>query len=99
VYFLADAFLLDQLKTAALRKFVDLLAKLWLSESLVECVVEVFRNTIKGDGMRTAVVRIVIEHRHELLSNPAFEHLISEGGDFAVEITGALVQTTAPMSF
>jgi hypothetical protein len=49
--------------------------------------------------MRTAVVRIVIEHRHELLSNPAFEHLISEGGDFAVEITGALVQTTAPMSF
>jgi hypothetical protein len=60
----------------------------------VGCIVEVFSNTISGDAMRAALVRSIIEHRKELLGKSAFEHLISDGGDFAVEMTRALVQTT-----
>lgn len=56
---------------------------------------EVYENTSSTDSMRDAVVSIVVEHREELLRKPAYEALMSDGGDFAVDLVIALIHASA----
>lgn len=74
-----------------------MLEKLWVSEGLVECINEVYDNTSGTDDMRDAVIRIVVKHREELLRKPAYETLLSNGGDFAVDLVAALVHASAEL--
>lgn len=95
MYFLADSLFLVDLQDLALDKFVDTLSKLWMSEGLVDCITEVYNNTPDDSALRTAVVEIVVKHRKDLLRKPAYEALLSNGGDFAVDLVTALVYDNA----
>lgn len=66
-----------------------------MSEGLVACVNEVYENTSGADAMRDAVVSIIVKHREELLQKPAYEALLLNGGDFAVDLVTALVHASA----
>lgn len=77
-----------------MKKFQDTLARLWVSERLVECITEVFENTLPEDhGLRNAVVRTVAQHRDELLCKRAFQSLLHQGGDFAVDLMQILAKS------
>ena len=76
MYFLADLLTLDDLKTLALNKFISDLKRLWVSEGLVDCIVEIYNNTCGANDLKAAIVRALIEHRKELLHKPAFEALL-----------------------
>jgi hypothetical protein len=67
------------------------LAKLWVSEGLVECITEVYENTLPEDDCpRMAVGRTVTQHHQELLSKRAFQYLLHQGGDLAIDLTQIL---------
>lgn len=92
VYFLADSFFLDELKTLAQEKFMRKLDELWVSEGFTACVAEIYANTIPetGSGIRSAVINISVNHIDELLLRTTFVALVDGGGDFAVELLRAL---------
>ena len=84
---MANHFYLDELKTLALKKFQDTLTRLWVSERLVECIVEIYENTLEEPGgLREVVTRTVAQHREELLCKQAFQSLLHQGGDFVVDL-------------
>lgn len=66
-----------------------------MSEGLVECIMEVYNNTSGASDLRTAVIDTVVKHRQDLLGKPAYEALLSNGGDFAVDLVAALVHANA----
>ena len=72
-----------------------MLEKLWVSEGLVECISEIYNRTSGTDDIRNAVVSVVVKHREELLRMPAYGALLSDGGDFAVDLVAALVHECA----
>ena len=93
MYYLANFFALEELKSLALKKFSDLLERLWVSERFVDCITDVFENTLpEDDGLRKVVVRTVAQHRWELLQKRVFQNLLHQGGDFAVDLTQILAR-------
>lgn len=92
VYFLADSFFLDELKTLAQEKFMRKLDEIWVSEGFTGCVAEIYTKTTleTGSGIRSAVINISVNHTNELLLRTTFVALIDGGGDFAVELLRAL---------
>ena len=92
MYYLANFFALEELKTLALKKFSGLLERLWFSERFVDCITDVFENTLPEDGLRKAVVRTAAQHRRELLQKRAFQNLLHQGGDFAVDLMQILAE-------
>ncbi|KAI0977244.1 BTB/POZ domain-containing protein [Xylaria arbuscula] len=91
VYVTADFFMLDDLKQQALERFKSKLDILWVSELFVDCIREVYASTTPSDnGLRGAVVKTAQRHLVELWKRKAYRDLLSEGGDFVVDLMGTL---------
>ncbi|KAI0173168.1 BTB/POZ domain-containing protein [Hypoxylon sp. FL1284] len=87
VYTTADFFLMDELKAYALERFKSKLQRLWVSELFVDCIREVYSSTSESDkGLRDAVAQAAKEHSSDLWLKKAFQTLVREVGDFAVDL-------------
>jgi hypothetical protein len=94
VYTLADMFQMGQLKEQALQKFQSKLEQLWVSNTFIDCVREVYGTTNSSDQkIRDTVVKIAVEHIDELWKRQQFHSLVREAGDFAVDIIGEFLET------
>ncbi|KAH9205214.1 hypothetical protein DL95DRAFT_528942 [Leptodontidium sp. 2 PMI_412] len=71
-----------------LRVFERQLEQHWISDTLPDCVREVYSttNNVDSNGMRIAVVNAVAAHKEELVQKRPFQDLIREVGDFAVDL-------------
>ena len=79
-------FFLKDLKAFALEKLKQKLKSLWMSDSFLECIQEVYTSTYEHDhAMRSVVVNAAANHVHELVSKRAFQDLLRDGGDFVVD--------------
>ncbi|KAF2187347.1 hypothetical protein K469DRAFT_570324, partial [Zopfia rhizophila CBS 207.26] len=97
VYALADMFFLEDLKALALKKFQQKSRDLWMSDSVPECIREVYKSTYEQDrGIRSAVVEVAASHVHDLSNKGIFKNLVREGGDFVVDYFENLRQTMKP---
>lgn len=73
VYVLADYFQIDGLKALALKRFKGKLNDFWKSDTLVDCISEVYNTTRDDDvAMREAVVDAVKSNLKELWKSKAF---------------------------
>ncbi|KAI0547055.1 BTB/POZ domain-containing protein [Xylaria curta] len=89
VYVTAEFFMLDNLKQLALGRFRSKLKKLWVSELLFDCIREIYASTTPLEvGLRNAVVEVVAARRNDLWEKVAFQNLLHDGGDFAVDLLG-----------
>ncbi|KAI3339743.1 BTB/POZ domain-containing protein [Ustulina deusta] len=89
VYVTAEFFMLDDLKQHALQRFTSKLESLWVSELFVDCIREIYASTTTTEhGLRGAVVEAARSHRTQLWEKRAFRDLLSEGGDFVVDLMG-----------
>ncbi|KAL7622552.1 hypothetical protein AAE478_008059 [Parahypoxylon ruwenzoriense] len=100
VYVTADFFLLDELKAYALKRFKSKLQKLWVNKSLMDCIREIYSSTNESEvELRNAVVKVAKEHLNDLWPNKAFQALVREGGNFAVDFVGQFyIATVLPFS-
>jgi len=71
-------------------KFKNKLSRNWDKEQFPACVREVYAVTSDSDPMRSAVTKAAIEHRKELLDEQAFLDLVSDEGEFVVDLFKAL---------
>jgi hypothetical protein len=77
---------MDDLKALALEKFQSLLDDLWMSDTFVDCIREIYSTTYKKDDqMRETVLGVAHEHFRQLWSKVKFRDLVRENGDFAVD--------------
>ena len=69
VYAFADIFRIENLKTLSCHKFEQQLQQHWISDTLVDCIREVYltSNDIKSATTRRAVVNIVSSNRRDLI--------------------------------
>jgi hypothetical protein len=97
VYALADEFLMDDLKTLALQRFKLVLHGLWISDTFVDCIQEIYSTTYGADDkLRQMVVHTAQEHLKELWKKTRFQDLVRENGDFAVDLVGRLSTIPCP---
>ena len=90
VYALAEYFDVNSLKGHALQIFKTKVHELWLSESFVDCIREVYSTTNDSECMmRKSVVETARAHLQQLMRGTPFQDLISEGGDFVVDLMKA----------
>lgn len=95
VYALADYFFMTALKEYAFKRFQAKIQKLWISETFVDCIREVYRTTNDDDKrMRDAVVQVARTNVNQLWSNKRFQDLVQENGKFAVDLTATLIEGT-----
>ncbi|KAI0859613.1 BTB/POZ domain-containing protein [Xylaria cubensis] len=89
VYVTAEFFMLDNLKQLALERFRSKLEELWVSELLFDCIREIYASTTPLEvGLRNAVVEVAAVRRNDLWGKVAFQNLLHDGGDFAVDLLG-----------
>lgn len=89
VYFAAEFFMIDNLKQLALERFKSKLGPDWVCDELVACIREIYKNTTESEtGLRRAVVEAAHKSGPELWQKKEFRDLVSEGGDFAVDMMG-----------
>ncbi|EGR52930.1 uncharacterized protein TRIREDRAFT_102952 [Trichoderma reesei QM6a] len=91
VYQLADYFRVEGLREYALHNFESKIKHLWVSESFVDCIREVYGATDLGYEMRKAILQVVRGHLGELWEKKAFRLLVREGGDFPMEIISGFI--------
>lgn len=90
VYYLAQIFLLEDLKEIALSKLKHRLKVSWQSEIFPVCVEEVYAVTGCPSSMRLAVAQIAAGHEKELQKEETFLDLLHAGGNFVVDFYVAL---------
>ncbi|KAH7360792.1 BTB/POZ protein [Rhexocercosporidium sp. MPI-PUGE-AT-0058] len=88
VFALADMLRIDELKLIACKKFERQLEQHWISDTLPDCVREVYSttNSVDSNSIRIAVVNTVASHKEDLVQKGPFQDLIREVGDFAVDL-------------
>jgi hypothetical protein len=79
-------FRMEDLKSLACSKFELQLKEHWISDTLADCIREVYSTTIDDATTRKALVKIVASHDKELVQKQQFKELIREVGDFAVDL-------------
>jgi hypothetical protein len=92
VYALADMFRMEDLKSLAYGKFETQLQQHWISDTLVDCIREVYLTSTESGppSIRKAVVKIASLHMKVLIQKWSFQELIREVGDFAVDLVLAM---------
>ncbi|OAQ69694.1 BTB/POZ fold domain-containing protein [Pochonia chlamydosporia 170] len=91
VYQLADYFGVQTLKDYSLGKLRLKVQELWVSETFVDCIRDVYQSTIDPDcEMRKIVVDTAWSHFKSLWGKKPFRELVREGGDFAVDLMGKI---------
>ncbi|RWA03667.1 hypothetical protein EKO27_g11439 [Xylaria grammica] len=92
VYATAEFFMLDEVKSMALKRFRETIKHFRFSELLVDCIREVYASTTQPkDGLRSAAADIAHAYRSTLWERKAFQDLVYEGGDFAVALMGRCI--------
>ncbi|KAI8626743.1 BTB/POZ domain-containing protein [Xylariaceae sp. FL1651] len=92
VYALADMFLMENLQKHALKKFESTIREQWVHEEFPNCVREIYESTPENNrGLRDIVLNTTREHLSELWEKTDFKGLVSNGGDFVVDLIGSLV--------
>ncbi|KAI1370746.1 BTB/POZ domain-containing protein [Hypoxylon crocopeplum] len=87
VYVTADFFLMDELKVYALERFESKLQRLWVSGLFVDYIREVYNSTNESKKkLRDAVTQVAKERLSDLWLKKAFQSLVGEVGDFAVDL-------------
>jgi len=88
VFALADMLRIDELKLIACKKFERQLEQHWISDTLPDCIREVYSTTndIDSNSMRIAVVNTVAFRKDVLVQKGPVQDLIREAGDFAVDL-------------
>ena len=87
VYALADEFFIDGLKDLAFKKLQSMLNELWISDTFVDCIEEVYVTTYhNSDRMRRLVVQVARQNLQKLWIKNRFQELVRENGDFAVDL-------------
>jgi hypothetical protein len=95
VFALADMFQVVGLQKLAAAKFKDQLQQLWSSDTLPDCIREVYQTSVQPQAsLRSIVVRVTIQNLDTLLQKPAFKGLLREGGDFALDMVQQLCPTS-----
>ncbi len=91
VFALADMFQMDELKMLAREKFEKQLQQHWISDTFSDCIRELYETTQLSDtAMRRAAVEVARIHAAQLYPQKAFQTLLREVGDFAVDMVGAI---------
>ena len=87
VYALADEFFIDALKDLAFKKLQSMLNELWISDTFVDCIEEVYVTTYpNSDRMRRLVVQVALQNLRKLWIKNIFQDLVRKNGDFAVDL-------------
>lgn len=88
MFALADMLRIDELKLIVCKKFEHQLEQHWISDTLPDCIREVYSttNSVDSNGIRIAVVNAVASHKEDLVQKGPFQDLIREVGDFAVDL-------------
>lgn len=85
VYALADYFDVAALKSHSLQIFETKVRDLWVSDSFVDCIREIYRTTDDPKCMmRKCVVDTSRAHLKKLMTGSPFRDFLSDGGDFVV---------------
>jgi hypothetical protein len=97
VYALADEFLMDDLKILAIKNFQLMLHKLWIRDTFVDCIEEIYTTIYRNnDQMRGTVVQTAHDHLKILWEQNRFQDLVRANGDFAVDLMGKLSADIRP---
>lgn len=88
---------MEDLKTLSSQKFERQLEQHWISDTLADCIREVYStsNDMKTAATRRALVKTVSSHRSDLIPKRQFQELIREGGDFAADIITIMAAGTS----
>lgn len=82
---------MDDLKRLAVKNFHYVLHELWISDTFVDCIQEIYNTTYKNnDQMRGLVVQTAHDHLKKLWDQNRFQDLVRTNGDFAVDLMGKL---------
>lgn len=76
----------------ALQNLQSKIGKLWVSETFVDCIRDVYQSTSDPNcKMRKAIVSTTRKHLEELWEKNTFRELVREGGDFVEAVMHELV--------
>ena len=93
VWSLADRFGIDGLKELACAKFRSQLQQLWTSDTLPDCIREVYRTTPENNNqLRGAVMGVVKEHYKDLYQKASFQEVYCEVNEFTKDLVKLLVE-------
>ncbi|KAI9733082.1 MAG: hypothetical protein M1834_003628 [Cirrosporium novae-zelandiae] len=94
VYELADFFFIDNLKELVRQKFESKLQTCWVSETLVDCISELYSTTPYGkdNAIKRVVLSMVYKNINELWSKRAFKDLVRSNGDFAADLINKVIR-------
>jgi len=91
---------MEGLKSLSCRKFEFQLQQHWISDTLADCIRDVYLTSkdIDSDATRRAVVNTVSLYKQELVRKRPFQELIREVGDFAVDLVSVMAKSTTRAS-
>ncbi|KAK7177395.1 hypothetical protein PSPO01_16561 [Paraphaeosphaeria sporulosa] len=93
VYALADYFCIEDLQFIALKKFQREASEKWNSDLFLACIWEAYQSVPDiPRTIRSALIDIAVVHASEVVQKESFKDLVHEGGDFAVDYVGRLLQ-------
>ncbi|KFY42048.1 hypothetical protein V494_02644 [Pseudogymnoascus sp. VKM F-4513 (FW-928)] len=95
VYALADMFRMEELKTLSCKKFELQLQQHWITDAFPDCIREVYTISMEGSSIRKAVVDAVFSHKKALVQKRAFQEVVREVGDFAIELVLKMTNSDA----
>ena len=84
---------MEDLKSLSCKKFEVQLEQHWISDTLVNCIREVYSTSTDVAAVRKAVVKTVSSHKKDLVPKRPFQELIREVGDFAVDLVLAMADS------
>ena len=92
VYMIANMFLVEELKHVAYRRFVSKLERLWISETFIDCIEDIYSGTADFDQqIKDAVAKVARDHIGDLWKKKGFQDLVRQIGDFAVDLMGMVI--------
>lgn len=82
-------FLVEELKHVAYRRFVSKLEELWISDTFIDCIADIYSDTAEFDQqIKDAVAKVARDHISSLWMKKGFQELVRQIGDFAVDLIG-----------
>jgi hypothetical protein len=87
VYAIAERYDISELKELAKAKFLSQADTLLSSHEFPEVVKTIYTSTLSKDrGLRDIVSQVCVKHVRELMEDQAFQGIISDVGDFGIDI-------------
>ena len=86
VYILADYFAIKELEHLAHAKFNAQIATLWRSETLPDCIREIYGNTVAANQLKETLLHTIQKNIKELWKSGRFQATVPDNGDLAVDL-------------